>query len=90
MTIKKPVSMDREMVAANASIADIDSARNSVKESMARLFPTHVYSNEDISYKGKLLVVTFHYEYSWLAAWRHRSGLFLSNLLGRSTSQVSD
>lgn len=69
---KSEVSMSREMLSTVASEYEFDLARDSVKESMKRLYPHHRYRFESIHSIGKLTVVTFHFGVSGWALYKHR------------------
>lgn len=64
--------MTRTMLAAKTSKADFDEARNSIDESMARLYPSYVFSHEGWVHGGKLVQLVRTYRYSRMADFRHR------------------
>lgn len=60
------------MLTAVATRKELYLARESVKESMERLFPGYVYSTEAVTQTDKLTTVTFTFTYSLWAAFRLR------------------
>lgn len=64
MKKKKPVIMCREMLVEVDSNQERWLARKSVAKSVSRLFPGYVYSNEEARRNGRLLVLSFTFEYS--------------------------
>jgi len=64
--------MTREMLAAKITEADIEEARKSIDESMARMYPAFVYAGEDWNRGGKIAQLVRTYRYSRMADLRYR------------------
>ena len=80
--------MAREIHASAQDGINFEEARTSVRDSMRRLYPMHVYASEDIQRQGKLIVISYTYKYS---RWKHYRSTVMNRLrriMGKQADSV--
>ena len=83
--MRKPVEIERQMLAANATEYDVVNAKSELNDAARRQFPEYRYASERQYTQGKLLHVCRTYEYSrWKAFW-----VRLKSLLPGNDSEVT-
>ena len=80
MNPKKDVTMSREMLTSVASPEEFKLARKSIDESVARMFPNHVYESEYVLEQGKLTIISFVYKYSRVRDFKNRIKSLVSQI----------
>jgi hypothetical protein len=61
---RKPVEIERQMVAKNATEQEISEARANLNDAARRKFPAYRYTSENQYVQGKLLCIVRTYDYS--------------------------